>query len=375
MSAAFLPVAKPSLDGNERKYVNEALDEGWISGSGRFLDQFEHDFAAYCGTRHALACCNGTVAIHLLLVAMGIGPGDEVILPSLTYVASANAVAYTGARPVLVDSEPLHWNLDPAKLEEAITSRTRAVMAVHLYGHPADMEAIQVVARRHDLLVIEDAAEAHGAEVNGRRVGSLSLAGTFSFYGNKIITTGEGGMITTDDDALAARMRQFRGQGMDLKRRYWFPIVGYNYRMTNVAAAIGCAQVERAEAFIKDRIRIAQAYREGLAPYSDRLGFQLSSQASWARHVHWLTCLRVPSSRRDGLMAHLAGKGIETRPFFPPMHLLPIYQDPVFRQGRELPVAEDLGATGLNLPTATGLSEANIARVCEEIVDYLRRGM
>lgn len=371
MSAAFIPVAQPDLSGNERLYVDQAITEGWISSHGRFLQRFEAEFAAFSQSKHAIACANGTVAIHLLLVAMGIGAGDEVIVPSLTYVASANAVTYTSARPILVDSETTHWNLDPEAVERAITPRTKAIMAVHLYGHPADMRALTVIGRRHGIPVIEDAAEAHGAEVDGRRVGSLGLAATFSFFGNKIVTTGEGGMVTTDDDALAARLRQLRGQGMDPQRRYWFPIVGYNYRMTNLAAAIGCAQLERADTLLANRAALAREYASRLAPLTQREGYQLPSQASWARHVHWLYCLRVPAPLRDPLMAHLAESGIETRPFFPPMHRLPIYEDPAFRQGRALPAADELGTTGINLPTWHGLTSTQLDRIAAQLFAFV----
>lgn len=371
--SSFLPVAQPDLGGREREYVDQALTEGWISSSGRFLERFERDFAAYCGTRHAIACANGTVALHLLFTALGIGPGDEVIVPSFTYVASANAVAYTGATPILVDSEPVHWNVDPARVAEAITPRTRAILAVHLYGHPADMPALARVADEHGIPLLEDAAEAHGGEVNGRRAGGLGLAATFSFYGNKIVTTGEGGMVTTDDDELAARMRLLRGQGMDPQRRYWFPVRGFNYRMTNVAAAIGCAQLERIDSLVAARRRIAGWYTERLAPHAERLGLQLPSEAPWARHVHWLFCIRVPREQRDPLAAELLERGIDTRPFFPPMHTLPIYADESLRQGRDLLVAEELGASGLNLPTYTALAEEDVERVCDAIVAALER--
>jgi len=370
MSDRFLPVAEPDLTGNEKRYVNEALDSGWISSNGDFIRRLEADFAEYCAARHAVACCNGTVAIHLLLLAMGIGEGDEVLVPSFTYVASANAVTYTGATPILVDSETEHWNLDPARLEEAITPKTRAIMAVHLYGHPADMDAIGEVARRHGLPVIEDAAEAHGAEVNGRRVGGLGLAGTFSFYGNKIITTGEGGIVTTNDDELAAKMRSFRGQGMDPNRRYWFPIVGYNYRMTNIAAAIGCAQLERIDAFHERRRTIAAQYSERLGSECEHFGLQLPHEAPWAKHVHWLACLRTPAEQRDPLMHYLSEHGIDSRPFFPPLHELPIYSADRFHGGRPLPGATELGATGLNLPTFNSMTEDDVDRVCLRVLRF-----
>lgn len=366
MSPPFLPVARPDLKGHELAYVTQAVTEGWVSSTGRFLDRFEKEFAEFCGVKHAVACCNGTVALHLLLLGMGIGPEDEVIVPSFTYIASANSVTYTGATAVFVDSEPVYWNVDAAKIEAAITPRTKAIMAVHLYGHPAAMDSIQQVADKHGIPVIEDAAEAHGAEVNGRRVGSLGLAATFSFYGNKIITTGEGGMVTTDDDALAARMRQTRGQGMDPKRRYWFPILGYNYRMTNVAAALGCAQLERVDALIAQRVRVARTYDALLAPVAAKSGIDLPKQAPWAKAVYWLYSIRVPRAKRDALMAYLAAQSIETRPFFPPMHTLPIYRG----QG-PFPVAEELGATGINLPTYTAIEESDVQRVAGAILRFL----
>jgi len=371
VSTRFLPVTEPDLAGNEKKYVNEALDEGWISSNGRFIDRFEREFAEYCGTEHAVACCNGTVALHVLLLALGIGPGDEVLVPSFTYVASANSVAYTGATPILVESEAQHWNLDPKRLEEAITPRTRAIMVVHLYGHPTDMAAVEEVARRHDLLVVEDAAEAHGARVAGRTVGSFGVGATFSFYGNKIITTGEGGMITTHNRELAAKVRLLRGQGMDPQRRYWFPIVGYNYRMTNLAAALGCAQMERVETFIARRRELASWYHDSLAPAAESLGMQLAGEAPGTRNVHWLASLRVPAQKRDGLMRHLLAQGIDSRPFFPPLHTLPIYSDVRYHGNRDLGVAEELGATGLNLPTFGAMTRADVDRVANAIVQYL----
>ncbi|MGB8511125.1 MAG: DegT/DnrJ/EryC1/StrS family aminotransferase, partial [Pyrinomonadaceae bacterium] len=224
----FIPVAAPVLAGREKEYVADCMESGWISSSGKYVELFEAAFAKFCGVRHAVACCNGTVALHLALVALGVAPNDEVIVPTLTFVATANAVTYCGARPVFVDSEPETWNLDPAQVEAKITSRTKGIIAVHLYGQPAEMDALRAVARRHGLFLLEDAAEAHGALYKGRPAGSLGDVAAFSFYGNKIIATGEGGMVTTDDDALAARVRLLRGQGMDTERRYWFPVVGYN---------------------------------------------------------------------------------------------------------------------------------------------------
>ena len=242
----------------------DCLDSTWISSSGKYIEQFEKAFAEFCGVKHAVTCCNGTVALHLALMALGTQPGDEVIVPTLTYIATANAVTYCGARPVFVDSEPETWNMDPSLIEEKITPRTKGIIVVHLYGHPADMDPIMSIARRHGLFVIEDAAEAHGAEYKGHRVGSIGDMSTFSFYGNKIITTGEGGMVVTNNDSLASKARQLKGQGSVPDQRYWFPIIGYNYRMTNVASAIGLAQLEKAEWHIERRREVARWYYEYL---------------------------------------------------------------------------------------------------------------
>jgi perosamine synthetase len=257
MSAPIFPVAEPCLDQVERTLLLEAYDSGWISSQGAFLQRFERDFAVFAGTRHALAICNGTAAVHLSLLALGVKPGDEVILPTLTFVATANAVRYMGAEPVFVDCEPDTWNLDPARVAAAVTPRTAGIIAVHLYGHPCEMDDLQAVADRHGLWLIEDAAEAHGATYRGRRVGSLGKLAAFSLYGNKILTTGEGGVVTTDDDELARRVRLFRGQGMDPTRRYWHTVVGYNYRMTNLAAAIGVGQLQKAEQILSARRELA----------------------------------------------------------------------------------------------------------------------
>ena len=269
----LIPVAAPVFAGREREYVADCMESGWISSAGKYVELFEAEFAKFCGVRHAVSCCNGTAALHLALAALGVGPGDEVIVPTLTFVATANAVTYCGARPVFADSEAETWNLDPAHVASKITPRTKGIVAVHLYGNPAEMDALRALAHRHGLFLLEDAAEAHGALYRDAHAGSLGDIAAFSFYGNKIIATGEGGMVTTDDDALAARVRLLRGQGMDAERRYWFPVVGYNYRMMNLPAAIGLAQLERAEWHTGRRREIAadlhasarRRYRAGLA--------------------------------------------------------------------------------------------------------------
>lgn len=358
-----IPVAAPVLDGREAEYVRECLTTTWISSNGRFIGDFERAFAEYCGVRHAISVNNGTAALHLSLVALGIGPGDEVIMPTLTYVATANAVRYCNAKPVFVDSDLVTYNLDPTKIAPKITSRTKAIIPVHLYGHPADMDPILKLAEVHNLVVVEDAAEAVGARYKGHRVGSLGACATFSFYGNKIITTGEGGMVTTNDDALAHRMRQLRGQGMDPQRRYWFPVVGYNYRMTNIAAAIGLAQLERIDRRIDARQALATAYNHRLAHLADRIA--LPKAADWAKHVYWMYTIRLLDgikNDRDRIMQELEADGIETRPVFYPMHVLPPYRD----EGA-YPHADHCSSRGFNLPTHELLTKEDINRVADAL--------
>jgi perosamine synthetase len=330
---------------------------------------FEESFARYCGTAHAVACNNGTTALHLALSALGLSAGDEVIVPTLTYVASANAVRYCGARPVFVDSEPRTMALDPARIEERITPRTRGIIAVHLYGHPADMDTISALARKHGLFVVEDAAEAHGALYRGRKTGSLGDAATFSFYGNKIITTGEGGMVTTSDARLEEKLRILRGQGMDPKRRYWFPIVGYNYRMTNIAAALGVAQLGQIDEFLEQRYRIAVQYHAILGELQDVL--VLPSEEPWARHAYWSFVIVLRDSvklGRDEFMQRLDGDGIETRPVFPPMHTLPPYHEP---EGH-YPVADRIASRGISIPMHGLLGEDDVAYIAERIRHWCR---
>ena len=366
---AFIPVAAPVFAGREREYVADCMESGWISSGGKYVEMFEAAFAEFCGVRHAVACCNGTAALHVALAALGVGPGDEVIVPTLTFVATANAVTYCGARPVFVDSEPAAWNLDPARVEEKITPRTKGIIAVHLYGHPAEMDELRVVARRRGLFLLEDAAEAHGALYRGRTAGSLGDAAAFSFYGNKIISTGEGGMVTTDDAALAARARLLRGQGMDPERRYWFPVVGYNYRMTNLPAAIGLAQLERADWHTGRRREVAEGY---LALLRDVPGLRRQEESEWARHAYWMFSVvlgRESRVERDALMARMHERGVETRPLFYPVHLLPPYREAA--RGEEFPVAEWLARRGLSLPTWAGLGADDLKYVCEVLRESL----
>lgn len=367
---SLIPVAAPTLRGNEAKYVLDCLETTWISSTGKYIERFEEAFAKFCGTKHAITCSNGTTSLHLALLALGLKPGDEVIVPTLTFIASANAVTYCGAQAVFVDVDPLTWNLDPAQLEGCLTPRTRGIIAVHLAGHPADMTRIQEFAARHGLWVLEDAAQAHGAEWKGRRSGAMSTIGSFSFFGNKIVSTGEGGMLTTDDDALASTIRLLKNHGMDPARRYWHPVVGYNYRMTNIQAAIGVAQMEQIDWQLARRREVVQWYREEFAGQSQ---FTWQSEHPDARHVWWMfTAILDPSVpvARDEVMARMKTKNIETRPVVYPMHQLPPYEESA--RGRSFPVADRLARYGINLPTWAGISRDQVSYVARSFLECLR---
>jgi len=358
-----IPIYQPSLTGNERKYVNECLDTTWISSKGKFIGEFEHGFAQHTGVRHAAAVCNGTVALHLALVALGIGPGDEVIVPTLTYIASVNAIAYTGATPVFVDSLIDTWQMDPADVERKVSDKTRAIMAVHLYGHPCEMDALLAIARKHELFLVEDCAEAFGTYYKGVHVGGFGDISTFSFFGNKTITTGEGGMVATNDETLHDRMVHFKGQGLAAHRQYWHDVIGYNYRMTNICAAIGLAQLEQADAFLKSKRRIAERYRSGF----DGMSYSFHEEKSDVVHSYWMCSILVDDpAKRDPLRAHLAAKGVETRPVFYPAHTMPMYAKKFQRH----PVAEDIGWRGINLPSWPGMSDEQIDHVISAIRSF-----
>lgn len=368
MKTSFIPVAAPVFNGNEQKYVEDCIKSTWISSSGKYINLFEQAFADFCRTKHAMSCSNGTVALHLALLALGIGSGDEVIVPTFTYVATANCVRYCDATPVFVDCEPDTWNIDPQKIEEVITPRTKGIIVVHIYGHPVDMEPIIKIADKFGLFVIEDAAEAHGAEYKGTRVGSIGHVATFSFYGNKIITTGEGGMVTTNDEVIAAKIRQLKGQGVDPNRRYWFPVIGYNYRMTNVEAAIGLAQLEMIDWHLAQRRRIAQCYKECLA---SQPSITLQPEKDYATNSYWMVSVLLGSDLpdRDVVMSRMLKNGVETRPFFYPMHVLPMYKD--LAKNQEFPVADWISSRGINLPSYGNLSDSDIHCICDNLIDSI----
>src|SRR5579871_336789 len=362
-------VAAPDLSGNESAYVNECLRSTWISSNGPFLGKFEASVADYTNTRHGIATCNGTVALHLALTGLGIGPGDEVIVPSLTFVATANAVVYCGATPVFADSDQDTWCISVQSVARLLSPRTRAIIPVHLYGHACDMGPLLELARRKGIWVIEDCAEALGATYEGRPIGSFGTAGTFSFYGNKLVTTGEGGMVVTNDEPLAERLRLLRGQGMDPERRYWHPIVGFNYRMTNVAAALGLAQMERIDQLLHDRKQVAAWYNERLGNLGSLV---LPPEAVGTTNAFWMYSVLTPNAVwRDRLMADLAKRGIETRPFFYPLHEFPMYQG--HRNDNGCPTVRDLSYRGLSLPTSSYRREEDIDVITGELRELLRQ--
>jgi len=362
----MIPVAEPALIGNEKNYVLDCIESTWISSNGLYIERFEQAFAEFCGVNYAISITNGTAALHTALLASGLGTGDEVIVPTLTYISTANAVRFCGATPIFIDCEPGTWNINPKLIEYKITSKTKCIIPVHLFGHPVDMEPICDLARRYDLFVIEDAAEAHGAEYKGQKVGSIGDAAIFSFYGNKIITTGEGGMIVTNDEALALRARQLKGQGQDFSKRYWFPIIGFNYRMTNIQAAIGLAQLENADWHIARRREVASWYKERLSGVESVC---IQSELPYAKNVYWMNSLVLkPSSRigRTELIEALASRGIETRPFFFPIHTMPMYSS--HNHTDRYPVAEVVSARGLNIPSSANLTIEEIDYICEWIL-------
>ncbi len=363
LSAQIIPVCEPTLGGNETKYVTDCLESNWISSAGKYISLFEEQFAAECRCDYGIACANGTVALHLGLAALGIGPGDEVILPTFTMIATINAVAYTGATPVLIDSEPQTWNMDVDQLAAKITPRTKVIMPVHTYGHPVDMDPLMEIADKHGIFVMEDAAEAHGAEYKGRRAGGLGHAAGFSFYANKIITTGEGGMITTNNSQLAELTRNLRDHAFSTERHFWHKFMGFNYRMTNLQAAVGLAQTERLAEFVDRRRKNAALYNELLG---DIPGLVTPPEAGHVKNVFWMYSLLVEDDfgmTRDELRAYLAKRGIETRTFFIPMHLQPIYYDDF--KGQRYPVAEMLCQRGFYLPSASSLNTGQIQYISE----------
>lgn len=353
-----VPLITPDISGNELKYLVEAFLSTWISSTGSFIDQFEKRFSAFCECDHGVAVSNGTVALHLALTALGVGNGDEVIVPDMTFAATINTVLHANAVPVIVDIERDSWCIDPAEIEKAITPRTRAIIPVHLYGQPCDMEAIMRIAARHNLFVIEDCAEAHGAIFNGKKVGSIGDVGCFSFFGNKVITTGEGGMCTTNNAALTDTLRVLRDHGMSKTKKYWHEMVGFNYRMTNLQAAIGVAQLEHIDDILRKRAEMEERYRA--QPILNQFFEFQHNRLPCRDRITWLICALLKKGDRDMLIASLREKKIDTRPFFYPLSTMDIYKQFVFSNT----VSREISARGISFPTNADMEDG----VLEEIV-------
>jgi perosamine synthetase len=364
----FIPVNEPLLDGNEKKYLIECIETGWISSEGPFIKEFEQKFAARVGRKHGIAVCNGTAAIDAAVEALGIGPGDEVILPTFTIISCITQIVRSGATPVLVDSDPLTWNMDATQIEAKITSRTKAIMVVHIYGLPVDMDPVLEVAKRYNLKVIEDAAELQGQTYKGKPCGSFGDISTFSFYPNKHITTGEGGMIVTDDDELAETCRSLRNLCFMPEKRFVHERLGWNLRMTNMQAALGLAQLERLDKFVTRKRRMGAMYTKLLSGIS---GVQLPlPYADYAKNIYWVFGLLIDESSgldAQAAMKRLAGKGIGTRPFFYPMHQQPVLRRLGLFEGVSMPVAERFYRQGFYVPSGLALRDEQIERVAEII--------
>ncbi|MGE3974338.1 MAG: aminotransferase class I/II-fold pyridoxal phosphate-dependent enzyme [Bdellovibrionales bacterium] len=364
----YAPIANPTLNGNEMLYVYECVTTGWISSQGRFVRELERQFSKKYEAAYSTTVMNGTAAIHLALEALGIGEGDEVIIPSLTFAACINAVLQAGASPVLVDVERDSWCISPTEIEKNITDKTKAIMPVHLYGQVCDMDAILAIAKKHQLFVVEDCAEAQGAKYKDKYVGTMGDIGCFSFFGNKIMTTGEGGMCTTSREDLHQKMQKMRDHGMSRDHRlYYHDMVGFNYRMTNLQAAIGLAQMERVDDFQAQRKRIQNKYNEVL---SNVPGLQKQVTLEGREKVCWLASYLLTNNvlTRDELILLLKAKGIDTRPFFFPLHMMEIYKK---YQRSECPNSEFLSQAGFNLPTFIGLSDAEVEKVAHMIEQLL----
>jgi perosamine synthetase len=360
-----IPVAEPEIGNEELQNVTEAIKSGWVSSRGPFIEEFENSFSKYIGTKHGISTSSGTTAIHLALAALGIGRGDKVLVPSLTFISVANGVTYTGAQPSFIDSNREYWCMDPSRIEGKIDDHTKAIILVHLYGHPCDMSRILGIAKDYNLHVIEDCAEAHGAEYEGKKVGSFGIVSCFSFYGNKIITTGEGGMCLTNDTGLEEKIRILRDHGMSPSKKYWHDIIGFNYRMTNIQAALGVAQLRKIDRLVSRKREIALTYKKLLL---DMPEVTVAPEMAWAKSVFWLYSVLVSRQHRNEIIKYLERKGVESRPFFYPCHIMPPYEC-----GLSLPIAEELSARGINLPTGFGLTVDDIHDVVELLSEAIER--
>lgn len=359
-SKNIIPVCEPTLNAHAIKYVNVALKTNWISSRGDFLEKFEQLFAKKVGAKYAVAVNSGTSALHLALASLGIHSGDEVIVPTYTMISSAFAVSYLGAKPVFVDCDE-YYQIDQDLIESAITKKTKAIMPVHIYGHPVNMEKIEAIAKKYKIDVIYDAAESHGAKYKGKQIGGRGLASCYSFYANKIIATGEGGMIVSNNKAFIDLARNLKDVAFSNERHFWHKRLGYNFRMTNLTAAIGLAQTEQYDKLVKARIDHAQYYMKGLEKIK---GIRFPKTASWAKNAYWMFGFEVLpefGTTRDGLRKFMAQMGIETRTFFVPLHLQPYYYQE--NKGKIFPIAERLSERGLYIPSASSLTKKQQDRV------------
>jgi perosamine synthetase len=367
-----IPLTEPKLNGNELEYVTECIQSGWISSQGKYVNKFEEAFGMYVGCSNTLAVSNGTVALHLALVALGIGPGDEVIVPDLTFAASVNAVIFTGASPVLVDVDKTTMVIDPDNLNSVINSRTKAILPVHLYGYPANMTNLMALAKKHGLLVIEDCAEAIGTYWNGMHVGTFGDAATFSFYGNKTLTTGEGGMIVFRNRHICDRAKILRDHGMSVERRYWHEEIGFNYRLTNLQAAVGVAQLERVNSFVDKKRWIASQYNKllkgvAILQLPSELGCGEGQNSYW---LYTVILMNEKYTKRNKVITYLKGQGIDSRPVFYPMHEMPPYKKYAL-SGERYIASSYLSNGGISLPSSYTITEKEIEHVCSTLVSAL----
>lgn len=368
----MIPVNEPLLDGNEKKYLQECIDTGWISSEGPFVERFEQTFASRVGRRHAVAVANGTAALDIAVEALDIGPGDEVILPTFTIISCIHQIVRSGATPILVDSDPLSWNMDIEQVAARISPRTKAIMAVHIYGLPVDMDPLLALANRHGLKLIEDASQMLGQTYKAKPCGSFGTISTFSFYPNKHITTGEGGMIATDDEELAERARGLRNLCFQQGKRFVHERLGWNYRMTNLQAALGLAQLERLDEFVIRKRFIGRLYHELLQNIP---GVQLPlKKTEFAENIYWVFGLVPDKSlaiNAASAMQKLSLRGIGTRPFFWPMHWQPVFKNKGWFERESYPVAENLAEQGFYIPSGLALNENQLEQVADQVKDVL----
>jgi perosamine synthetase len=358
-----IPVYKPQFEGNEKKYVSDCMETGWISSKGKYVELFQNSFSEYLNIKCSEAVSNGTVALYLALEALGVSVGDEVIVPTFTYIASVNAIANFGATPVFVDSDSKTWQLSPDDVLAKITDKTKAILVVHLYGHPCEMDTLIEIAKQSNIMLIEDCAEALGSEYRGRKVGTFGDIATFSFFGNKTITCGEGGMVATNNPELGNLINALKNQGVSNSRQYWHDIRGHNYRMTNIQAAIGLAQLEYIDKTLVKKRHLAEEYKLQLAD----LPLVIHSEDGDVKHTYWMVSLLLDKATdRDKLMNYLSTNGVETRPLFYPVHTMPPYQPSEVNA----PVAVSLSGAGFNLPSYPGITQKEIEHVCSIVKQF-----